>query len=49
MEAGKAYGAALPITGHVRELMTQTLADGQGDMDNSSFFLLIETLEYPKK
>ena len=44
MEAGKAYGVALPITGHVRELMTQTLADGQGDMDNSSFILLIEKL-----
>ena len=50
MEAGKAYGAALPITGHVRELMTQALADGQGDMDNSSLILLIEKLSnIPKK
>jgi 2-hydroxy-3-oxopropionate reductase len=49
-EAGKAYGSALPITGHVRDLMTQALADGQGDMDNSSFILLIEKLSnMPKK
>jgi 2-hydroxy-3-oxopropionate reductase len=44
VEAGKAYGAALPITSHVRELMTETLNDGQGDMDNSSFILLLEKL-----
>ena len=49
MEAGKAYGVALPITGHVRELMTQTLADGQGDMDNSSFILLLEKLSDMQK
>jgi 2-hydroxy-3-oxopropionate reductase len=44
LDAGKAYGAALPVTGHVRELMTETLNDGQGDMDNSSFILLLEKL-----
>ncbi|MHB8773445.1 MAG: 2-hydroxy-3-oxopropionate reductase [Syntrophales bacterium] len=44
VEAAKAYGVALPVTERVRELMTQTLADGQGDMDNSSFILLIEKL-----
>ncbi len=50
LEAGKAYGVALPITEHVRELMTQTLTDGQGDMDNSSFILLLEKLSnMPKK
>ena len=50
MEAGKAYGAALPITGRVRELMTQAIENGQGDMDNSSLILLIEKLSnIPKK
>jgi 2-hydroxy-3-oxopropionate reductase len=50
MEAGKAYGAALPITGRVRELMTQAIESGQGDMDNSSLILLIEKLSnMPKK
>jgi len=44
LDAGKTYGAALPITAHVRELMTETLNDGQGDMDNSSFLLLLEKL-----
>jgi 2-hydroxy-3-oxopropionate reductase len=44
LEAGRAYGAALPITGHVRELMTQAIEDGQGDMDNSSLILLLEKL-----
>jgi 2-hydroxy-3-oxopropionate reductase len=44
LDAGKAYGAALPVTGQVRELMTETLKDGQGDMDNSSFILLLEKL-----
>ena len=44
LEAGKAYGAALPVTAQVRELMTETLNDGQGDMDNSSFILLLEKL-----
>ncbi len=44
LDAGKAFGAALPVTGQVRELMTETLKDGQGDMDNSSFILLIEKL-----
>lgn len=44
VEAAKAYGAALPVTSRVRELMTETLADGQGDMDNSSFILLLEKL-----
>jgi 2-hydroxy-3-oxopropionate reductase len=44
MEAGKAYGAALPVTAKVRELMTEALKDGQGDMDNSSIILLLEKL-----
>ena len=44
LEAGRAYGAALPVTSQVRELMTETLNDGQGDMDNSSFVLLLEKL-----
>ncbi|MBU1184938.1 MAG: 2-hydroxy-3-oxopropionate reductase [Proteobacteria bacterium] len=44
IEAGRAYGAALPVTAQVRELMTETLNDGQGDMDNSSFVLLLEKL-----
>jgi 2-hydroxy-3-oxopropionate reductase len=50
MEAGKAYGVALPITGRVRELMTQAIENGHGDMDNSSLYLLIEKLSnMPKK
>jgi 2-hydroxy-3-oxopropionate reductase len=50
MEAGKTYGVALPITGRVRELMTQAIENGQGDMDNSSLYLLIEKLSnMPKK
>jgi 2-hydroxy-3-oxopropionate reductase len=44
LDAGKTYGAALPVTALVRELMTETLNDGQGDMDNSSFLLLLEKL-----
>lgn len=44
MEAAKAYGVALPVTAQVRELMTATLNAGQGDMDNSSFVLLLEKL-----
>jgi hypothetical protein len=28
----------------VHELMTETINDGQGDMDNSSFLLLLEKL-----
>jgi 2-hydroxy-3-oxopropionate reductase len=44
VEAGKAYGAALPVTSQVRELMTEALKDGQGDMDNSSIILLLEKL-----
>jgi 2-hydroxy-3-oxopropionate reductase len=44
LDAGKVYGAALPVTAHVRELMTETINDGQGDMDNSSFLLLLEKL-----
>jgi hypothetical protein len=28
----------------VRELMTQAIEDGQGDMDNSSLILLLEKL-----
>ena len=44
METGKAYGVSLPVTAQVRELMTATLNAGQGDMDNSSFSLLLEKL-----
>ncbi len=44
VEAGKVYGAALPVTSQVRELMIETINDGQGDMDNSSFILLLEKL-----
>ncbi|MCX5837134.1 MAG: NAD(P)-dependent oxidoreductase, partial [Deltaproteobacteria bacterium] len=44
LDAGKAYGAALPVTAQVRELMTETLNAGQGDMDNSSLLLLLEKL-----
>jgi 2-hydroxy-3-oxopropionate reductase len=47
LDAGKAYGAALPVTAQVRELMTETINDGQGDMDNSSFVLLLEKLSNP--
>jgi len=47
LDAGKAYGAALPVTAQVRELMTETIDDGQGDMDNSSFVLLLEKLSNP--
>ncbi|MBI5033994.1 MAG: 2-hydroxy-3-oxopropionate reductase [Chloroflexi bacterium] len=44
METGKAYGVSLPVTAQVRELMSATLNAGQGDMDNSSFALLLEKL-----
>jgi 2-hydroxy-3-oxopropionate reductase len=44
LDAGKVYGAALPVTAQVRDLMTETINDGQGDMDNSSFLLLLEKL-----
>jgi 2-hydroxy-3-oxopropionate reductase len=48
LNAGKVYGAALPVTAQVRELMTETINDGQGDMDNSSFVLLLEKLSNPQ-
>ena len=44
METGKEYGITLPIAAQVRELMSATLNAGQGDMDNSSFVLLLEKL-----
>ena len=44
LDAAETYGAALPVTKHVRELMNETIKDGQGDMDNSSFLLLLEKL-----
>jgi 2-hydroxy-3-oxopropionate reductase len=44
METGKEYGITLPIAAQVRELMSATLNAGQGDMDNSSFVLLLEQL-----
>jgi 2-hydroxy-3-oxopropionate reductase len=44
MATGKEYGITLPITAQVRELMSATLNAGQGDMDNSSFVLLLEKL-----
>jgi 2-hydroxy-3-oxopropionate reductase len=47
LNAGKVYGAALPVTAQVRELMTETINDGQGDMDSSSFVLLLEKLSNP--
>ncbi len=42
LEAGRTYGAALPVTAQVRELMTEALAAGQGDLDNSSLILQLE-------
>ena len=44
LDAGKVYGAALPVTAQVHGLMTETIDNGQGDMDNSSFVLLLEKL-----
>jgi 2-hydroxy-3-oxopropionate reductase len=46
LDAGRTYGAALPVTAQVRELMAETLRDGQGEMDNSSFILFIEKLSH---
>ena len=48
VSAGATYGAALPVTTLVRELMGRTIDDGQGDMDNSSFILLLEKLSNAK-
>jgi hypothetical protein len=44
VEAGKACVAALPVASKVRGLMTETPNDGQGDLDNTSFFVLLEEL-----
>jgi 2-hydroxy-3-oxopropionate reductase len=44
LETGKAYGAALPVAAKVRDLMTEALADGQGDLDHSSLILMLEKL-----
>jgi 2-hydroxy-3-oxopropionate reductase len=45
LDAGREYGAALPVTAHVRELMTEAIdSNGQGDLDSSSFMLLLEKL-----
>jgi 2-hydroxy-3-oxopropionate reductase len=46
LDAGREYGAALPATAHVRELMNEAINDGQGDLDSSSFMLLLEKLSY---
>jgi 2-hydroxy-3-oxopropionate reductase len=44
LDAGREYGATLPVTAKVRELMVEAINDGQGDMDSSSFMLLLEKL-----
>ncbi|MBM3128404.1 MAG: 2-hydroxy-3-oxopropionate reductase [Chloroflexi bacterium] len=44
MLTGKEYGAALPVTAQVREMMTATMNAGQADLDNSSLVLLLERL-----
>jgi 2-hydroxy-3-oxopropionate reductase len=44
LEAGRRYEAALPITTHVRELMSESIDNGLGEMDNSSIVLLLEKL-----
>jgi 2-hydroxy-3-oxopropionate reductase len=44
LDAGREYGAALPVTAQVRELMNEAIDDGQGDLDSSSFMLLLEKL-----
>lgn len=49
LSAGETYGAALPVTTRVRDLMNETIRDGQGDMDNSSFLLLLEKLSKPPR
>jgi 2-hydroxy-3-oxopropionate reductase len=46
LDAGREYGAALPATAHVLELMNEAINDGQGDLDSSSFMLLLEKLSY---
>jgi len=44
LATGKAYGIALPVTAQVREMMTNALGEGQGDLDNSSLVMLLERL-----
>jgi 2-hydroxy-3-oxopropionate reductase len=44
LATGKEYGIALPVTAQVREMMTELLNAGQGDMDNSSLVVLLEQL-----
>ena len=44
LAAGKEYGAPLPIATQVREMMTEMLNTGRGDMDNSSLVLLLEEM-----
>ena len=44
LDAGREYGAALPVTAKVRELMNEAIDDGHGDRDSSSFLLLLEKL-----
>lgn len=44
MAAAKEYSIPLPVTAQVREMMTAALNAGQGDLDNSSFVLLLERL-----
>ena len=34
----------IPVTARVRELMNEAINDGQGDLDSSSFLLLLEKL-----
>ena len=44
LAAGKEYGAPLPVAKQVREMMTEMLNTGRGDMDNSSLVLLLEEM-----
>jgi 2-hydroxy-3-oxopropionate reductase len=44
LAAGKEYGVPLPVAKQVREMMTEMLNTGRGEMDNSSLVLLLEEM-----
>ncbi|MFL5803458.1 MAG: 2-hydroxy-3-oxopropionate reductase [Roseiflexaceae bacterium] len=44
LDAGRAYGAPLPITSLVHEFYGALLATGKGDLDHAALVLLIESL-----
>jgi len=44
LATAKEYGASVPVTAQVREMMTAMVNTGRGELDNSSLVLLLEEI-----